>query len=480
MIVHVIRAQARLNRNSDAPRACRCQPVGLRLPVLAGLLLGSLCAPPDSHAATDDLLRLAEALRAYRMGEPAEALPVLEKYAERGNARAAFGLATMYWRGAGTTTDRARARQLFRASAEAGSLHGALAMTSICGADFKTGRDSECAQRWLGKAVQIEKKRYFRSRSIRDRLAKPHPPIPRSPLVGRWLAEHGDREGSWRANYFLALLLETGHSPNIGVNARRSIKLMVRASEQGSPMAQTYIGELLVYGHRLKKDLSDAVEWYEKAARSGFAPAQARLGVLLVSSSDDIEYGTAENGLALLEQAAKEDVTLATHYLGFSYKYGRGVGRDYAIAVRWLKRSASQGFAASESLLGFAYFDGDGVPRNQEKAYRYLRRASRENSPRAQTVLAELLSASAKSSGRKKPLADAYTWLYFVLDDQPEQATVDTREWAQEIRNRVSAAITDEGKKQAEQQITRRRHGLSFVRTRTSWCVRIDGTLCAF
>ncbi len=74
------------------------------------------------------------------------------------------------------------------------------------------------------------------------------------------------------------------------------------------------------------------------------APAWARTqgveyGVLAYEHGD---YATA---LRVLRPLAEEGDASAQFHLGFLYRQGWGVPEDYTEAVRWLRKSANQGFA---------------------------------------------------------------------------------------------------------------------------------------
>jgi TPR repeat protein len=87
----------------------------------------------------------------------------------------------------------------------------------------------------------------------------------------------------------------------------------------------------------LPKNDIEAVKWYRKAAKQGYASAQ--------------------------------------HSLGVMYEWGWGVPKDAATAVKWYRKSAKQGDRYGQRDLGLSYANGHGVPKNKEKAYIWLERA---------------------------------------------------------------------------------------------------------
>ena len=59
--------------------------------------------------------------------------------------------------------------------------------------------------------------------------------------------------------------------------ARIDVVALKRAAENGDDHAQTLLGALLATGDGVKKDEKAAIGWFEKAADSGNAQAQACL-----------------------------------------------------------------------------------------------------------------------------------------------------------------------------------------------------------
>jgi len=56
--------------------------------------------------------------------------------------------------------------------------------------------------------------------------------------------------------------------------------------------------------------------------------------------------------------------------LAFMYYTGRGIGRDYAEAAKWIMRAAEHGYAFAETDLGYLYEQGKGVPLYYLAAYK--------------------------------------------------------------------------------------------------------------
>lgn len=432
--------------------------------------------PTSVLAKQHDLLEMAEALRTYQLGNPEEARPILERLSKDDHYHASYALGTMYWEGDGVEADHGHAQKYFEKAADQGSLYAALAMTTVCTSSSTSRNDHRCAERWLGRAKKIETERYINLVVTQDKLHRPIPPIPRSSVVGEWLKESENSGHSPIAEYFLGLLYETGYSPNIEINRKKSTELIVSAGNSGLAIAQTYVGELLAAGHYYDENPKKAIEWYEAAAKQGFQPAKARVGTMLVAWPEGVELDV-DRGLQLLKEAADERVVMAAYDLGFLYAHGKGVDRNLALASKWLRKAADLGSVAAHGLLGLLYYDGKGVARDYGRAKYHLQHAARDDFARAQLVLSDLLLTKLDGSHDK---SKGYAWLHFASDGKPLKMPQDLREWVNKLKEIVSNDLSDADKRDGQELIKKRENGLSYVRTRTSWCVRINGTLCSF
>lgn len=87
----------------------------------------------------------------------------------------------------------------------------------------------------------------------------------------------------------------------------------------------------------MSQDYQQAVYWFTKAAKQGYANAQSMLGLC--------------------------------------YYYGEGVSQDYQQAVHWYTLAANQGDATSQKDLGECYLEGKGVKKNCRKALKWFKKA---------------------------------------------------------------------------------------------------------
>jgi TPR repeat protein len=146
------------------------------------------------------------------------------------------------------------------------------------------------------------------------------------------------------------------------------------AAERGNIGAQLYLGLAYDLGQDVPRNPAEAARWYRRAAAEGSPSAASNLGVLY-HNGDSMPKDSVE-AATWFESAAARGSASAQYSLGRMYYQGDGVARNYAEAARWLEKSASQGNASAQILLSYLYATGQGVPGNTAMAYMWINLAS--------------------------------------------------------------------------------------------------------
>jgi len=176
------------------------------------------------------------------------------------------------------------------------------------------------------------------------------------------------------------------------------------SAEAGQAEAQFDLGVLYAQGLGVRRDLSEASNWYGKAARQGNAEAEFALGQLYLrgwgvprDEADALRWFDLANSVesdgpptdwALVEGygmprdakqasywyqlAADQGHAEAQFNLGRLFASGQGVKRDAEQAARWISAAATQGFVPAMNDLGARYASGAGVARSARLAYLWL------------------------------------------------------------------------------------------------------------
>ncbi|TMJ27142.1 MAG: hypothetical protein E6G96_13445 [Alphaproteobacteria bacterium] len=148
------------------------------------------------------------------------------------------------------------------------------------------------------------------------------------------------------------------------------------AAAKGDANAQYEIAQRYAEGRGVAQNLTEAAEWFERAAKHGLVPAQFRLG------------GLYEKGLGVkknLETARRLYITAgeagsakAMHNVAVLYAEGIDGKPDYATAARWFRKAADYGVTDSQYNLAVLYARGIGVEQNMAEAYKWFALAARD------------------------------------------------------------------------------------------------------
>jgi localization factor PodJL len=148
------------------------------------------------------------------------------------------------------------------------------------------------------------------------------------------------------------------------------------AAAKGDAAAQFEIASRYAEGREVAQNLTEAVEWYERAAKQGLVPAQFRLG------------GLYEKGLGVKKNpetarryylaAGEAGNAKALHNLAVLYAEGIDGKPDYPTAAKWFRKAADYGIADSQYNLAILYARGIGVEQNLAEAYKWFALAARD------------------------------------------------------------------------------------------------------
>lgn len=150
----------------------------------------------------------------------------------------------------------------------------------------------------------------------------------------------------------------------------------------GSPPEPAPTHARTVVVHASEHTLTDAFSWYLEQAADGAAGAQYLTGLFYLTGS-----GTLRNAVAAeqwLRRAASQEFAAAQYQLGKLLEHRGGVAAE---ARRWHRAAASQGFAPAQNALGRIYLQGRGVPADPAAAAHWFEKAARSKLPSAQINL---------------------------------------------------------------------------------------------
>ena len=178
-----------------------------------------------------------------------------------------------------------------------------------------------------------------------------------------------------------------------------------KAAEQGHAGAQFNLGLMYEKGQGVEQDYAQAVNWYRKAAEQGNAGAQCNLGVMYAKGLG-VKRDQTE-AFNWYHKAAEQGDTVAQSNLGVMYQYGLSVKQDVAQAVNWYRQAAEQGHADAQCNLGTMYEEGQGVKQDDAQAVNWFRQAAEQGHAGAQCILGTMY---VKGLGVNQDDAQALNW----------------------------------------------------------------------
>jgi len=135
-----------------------------------------------------------------------------------------------------------------------------------------------------------------------------------------------------------------------GAKPEEGLKWVALAAGKGDAKAQTWLGLKRFNGDFMEKDFPKAKEWFMKAARQNYPPAQYRLGKFY-SEDRGKEKHDVKEALKWFRLAARQGYVHAQNAMAVFYLDGVGVEKDVREGYRWLIISRSFGMKGVDATL---------------------------------------------------------------------------------------------------------------------------------
>lgn len=127
-----------------------------------------------------------------------------------------------------------------------------------------------------------------------------------------------------------------------------------------------------------RQDVVDAINWFTKAARAGYAEAQVRLAYIYDKAEENVK------AVYWYRLAAEQGNAEGQYGLSQMYSSGEGVELDINQAATLLQRSAAGGFTDAVILLALSYERGElGLNEQHDRAVSLYTKAATNGDVRA-------------------------------------------------------------------------------------------------
>lgn len=139
---------------------------------------------------------------------------------------------------------------------------------------------------------------------------------------------------------------------------------------QGDVSSQMALGYLYQKGFGVEHDYSQAIAWWERAAKQGNLEAMRLIGRAYLQSGPNLKQDVAK-GLVWYRKAAEGNDMMAQLDLAqIQIKFAND-DNDLKSAFYWLNRAAAQGSSAAMKNLSVMHEKGIGTPVNAEEAQKW-------------------------------------------------------------------------------------------------------------
>ena len=275
-----------------------------------------------------------------------EAIKWLKASAKNGSLVGQYELGRQYINGWDVPKDHKKAFALYNSAAKGGHVEAIRAVGACYMIGMGVEKNAASALEWLKKIP--DKDSAFLIGVV---YAEGGIGIPQDrDLAEEWLRK-SDEPMAMATIPILYLIKKYG-----AVNLEKGLSLWreVEANIDGEPRIMVQIALMVAYGENHNVD--EKLYWLSKVSDAGYAPAQALLGMQLMTG-DGIEKD-AEKGVQLLTKAAKNRNVDAQYFLGLLYSVGSqeaGLGRfidvDEKKAQYWLSMAVAQGDSRADEVL---------------------------------------------------------------------------------------------------------------------------------
>jgi TPR repeat protein len=151
--------------------------------------------------------------------------------------------------------------------------------------------------------------------------------------------------------------------------------------------------------------------------------------------------------LEQVQKLSKQNNKEALYALGYKHEYGLDVAKNLGKAFEYYQKSAELGLGVAQFRLGSAYLTGEiSVLQNFALAQKWLRKAAMQGFPPAQIMLA--LAIQAEMGAAKDPI-EAYAWLNVASSSDGSDAEI-----AKEHRDTLAKSMTMVKKQKAQNRST--------------------------
>jgi TPR repeat protein len=217
----------------------------------------------------------------------------------------------------------------------------------------------------------------------------------------QWLQKSAEQNFA-KAQCYLGVIYLQGLF-GIEADPQKAVQWFRLASEQEDDDATKYLAECLVTGNGIEKNTAEAIHLWKKFAQeynnefvdqkytkhiSGDKRCQYMLGMLYLDETLS-EYYNPKEAVKWLRRSAEQGYASAQEELGIRFLKGEDVKQNIIDARFFLHKAAKQNFAVAQFYLAEIYAEGKGVTVNRKEAFKWYKKSAEAGYVPAQQVIAD-------------------------------------------------------------------------------------------
>ena len=136
-------------------------------------------------------------------------------------------------------------------------------------------------------------------------------------------------------------------------------------AESGIPAAQYELSVRYALGSGVEKDEAKAAEWCQKAA-ADYPDAQFEIGYKYYTGNQGVTLPDYAKALEWYKKAADSGYAEANYKIGVMYQYGEGVKQDDVKALEYFHKGVATGCRISKSKVDWMHRNGKGIEKDED------------------------------------------------------------------------------------------------------------------
>lgn len=198
---------------------------------------------------------------------------------------------------------------------------------------------------------------------------------------------------------------------------------------------------------KIKADETDHIDSLKKLASKGDFSAAHKVAQSYFYGTNGVEDDISE-ALNWYEKAGNLGSLASYHMLGVMHANGyKGLPVNRELAIKYYRLAALKGFGSSQNNLGWSYYKGEGIEKNIYEAIYWLSRAVEQGDPFSYGSLGTVMFETEQFI---KDDAEIYKWLKMAVDGLPEGTA---KEGDKKIFEKLVARMTPEQIADGEKRI---------------------------